>query len=377
MDFSLSDQQKLLRESVSRFVADECDFHKLRLQPPTNGLRPDHWQTFAELGWLGLMIPEEDGGLGGSLEDASVVFEELGKGLVDSPLLSTAVLAVHVVTESEGFERRAALLEDIMAGRQRVALAIEEANSRYDLALASATAETNGSGKFRLRGRKIAVLDGASADSFLVSVRMPLDGGKVGIGILLLPADTRGLELRRYRLIDGRHAADLGLDGVEVPRDHLVVPPEQGLEVLRDTVNRASILIAAEALGAMDAAVALTATYLETRQQFRRPLSAFQVLTHRLSDMFIQAENARSMVLRGLSAMNGPAKERDAAISATMVAVIKAGEFVGSNAIQLHGGVGMADENVIGHYYKRLRSIGKSYGDLHFHMERYMRTLRK
>ncbi|MHA6642770.1 acyl-CoA dehydrogenase family protein [Mesorhizobium sp. A623] len=376
MDFSLTDEQRLLRDSVARFVADDCDFQTMRAQPAENGLRPEHWQTFAELGWLALMVPEEAGGLGGSLEDAALVFEELGRGLVDAPLLSTAVLAAYVVSQGTDFADRGAVLEGIAGGERRIALALEESSSRYDPSVVGSVVEPNGAGGYGLRGRKIMALDGASADSFLVSAQMPLADGSTGIAILLVPADAEGLDVRRYRLIDRRHAADLGLDGVHLAADCVVVPPEQGLAVLRETVNRASVLLAAEALGAMEAAMNMTADYIRMRRQFRRPLSDFQVLTHRVADMFVKVENVRSMILRGLSAMNGPVEERDAAVSATMITAIQAGEFVTANAVQLHGGAGMAEENVVGHYYKRLRAIAKSHGDLHFHMKRYMRALK-
>lgn len=374
LDFSLTEEQRLLRDSVSRFVADDYDFQALHARPAENGLRADHWRKFAELGWLALTVPEEDGGLGGRLEDAALLFEEIGRGLVDAPLLAT-MLSATIIAQGAGFADRASVLEAIMAGQRRIALALEEAGSRYDPTAVATRAAINGSGDYRLQGRKVVVLDGASADAFLVSARIDEADGRSGIAILFVPADADGLEIRRYRLIDGRHAADLGFEDVHIPQGNLVVAPSQGSSVLREAVNRASILLAAEALGAMEAAIEITADYLRTRRQFRRPLSEFQVLTHRLSNMFVTAENARSMVYRGLSAMNGPVEERDKAISATMVAVIQAGEYVGGNAVQLHGGVGMAEENVIGHFYKRLRAIGKSYGDLHWHMSRYTRLL--
>lgn len=376
MDFSLTDEQRLLRDSVARFVAGDHDFQKLRTQPADDGLRSGYWQTFTELGWLALAVPEEEGGLGATLEDAALVFEELGKGLVDAPLLSQAILPAFVIAQGRDFAGRSDLLAGIAGGERRVALALEESASRYDPAVVATALEADSAGGMRLRGRKIVVQDGASADSFLVSTRLPGDGGNGPIALVLVPADAEGVEVRRYRLIDGRHAADVGFDNVRLSRDSIVVPADDALSVLRETVNRASVLLAAEALGVMEAAMEITASYLRTRQQFKRPLSDFQVLTHRLAEMFVKVENSRSMVLRGLSAMTGPVDERDAAISATMVAVIQAGEFIGANSVQLHGGVGMADENVIGHHYKRLRAIGKSYGDLHFHMNRYMRSLR-
>ncbi|MBX3597710.1 MAG: acyl-CoA dehydrogenase family protein [Rhizobiaceae bacterium] len=374
MDFSLTDEQKLLRETVSRYVASGYDFQAMRGKPVDDPLNVSQWRTFAELGWLALTVPEQDGGLGASLEDVALFFEEIGRGLVCAPLLSTLLSAIIVSKAAESPTRTEAL-EALMGGEKKIALALEEAGSRHDPAVLTTRAAQNGSAAITLNGRKIVVQDGAGADGFLVSAQMPSKDGKAGVGILLVPANIEGVEIRRYRLIDGRDAADIGFENVKLASESLIVPPAEGLSVLQDTLNRASILLAAEALGAMEAAISITADYLRTRQQFRRPLSDFQVLTHRLSDMFVKAEHARSMVYRGLSAMNGPQEGRDKAVSATMIAIMQAGDFVCGNAVQLHGGVGMADENKIGHFYKRLRTIGKSYGDFNWHMDRYTRQL--
>ncbi|WP_137388607.1 acyl-CoA dehydrogenase family protein [Rhodoligotrophos defluvii] len=373
MEFALSEEQTLLRDSVRRFVAEAHDFGRGRALAQTEeGFSRAHWVSFAELGWLALLVPETMHGLGGKSEDAAILMEELGRGLLAAPYLSTAVLGADLIVESQLAERLE-LLEQLMAGTLLVAVATEESHSRYDLAAVNTTARRDSAGAFLLSGRKIMVLDGAAADGFIVSARFGDETGSGDIALFWVPADTAGLEIRRYRTIDDRRACDLGLDQVRLPAAALLAGPECGLAHLGKAMDRARVLMAAEAIGAMDSAIEMTAEYLRTRHQFGRALASFQVLAHRLSDMFVKLENARSMLFRGLAMLDAPADVRAAAVSATMITIIQAGEFVTGQAIQLHGGIGMADESPVGHYYKRLRAIGKTFGDLSWHMNRYLR----
>ncbi|MGF7162390.1 alkylation response protein AidB-like acyl-CoA dehydrogenase [Rhodoligotrophos appendicifer] len=368
MEFALTDEQILLRDSVRRFVSEEHEFSvALAAARSEDGFSRAHWQIFAELGWLALLISEEGGGLGGRLEDAAIIAEALGRGLVSAPFLSTAVLCAGIVDAAHDFAARSSVLEKIVAGELLVALASEEQQSRYELASVTARAKAHSDG-FVLSGRKIMVIDGASADAFIVSVQMD-----EGIGLFFVTADAPDLDIRRYRTIDGRKAADLGLDGVRLAADALIASPEHGLDLLERMRDRASLVMAAEALGVMEGALDLTAEHLRTRHQFGRALGTFQSLSHRLADMFVAHENARSMVFRGLAFSDASATARAGAVSATMLAVEQAGEFVGGNAIQLHGGIGMANENAVGHHYKRLRAISKTHGDRSWHLARYMR----
>jgi 4-hydroxyacetophenone monooxygenase len=373
VEFSPTDEQAALRDSVQRFVSDSHDFNRARaISAGEEGFCKEHWSAFAELGWLSLMVPQDHGGIGASIEDATVVMEEFGRGLVAAPFLSTAVLAVELIEKSVDFAAKAALLEKIMAGREIVALACEEPQSRYDLAAISSSVHLDADGTYTMTGRKVAVLDGSLADSFIVSAHV-YSGQAPGIlSLFLVPADSPGLRIRKYRTIDGRCAANLSMDAVRLTGAALMSGAGTALATLSRAHDRARVLLAAEALGAMSAAMHLSAAHLKTRRQFGRPLCSFQVLNHQLSNMFVKLENARSMVLRAISALDSPTSERAAAVSAAMIAVFQAGEFVGGQAIQLHGGIGMAEENAVGHYYKRLRAIGKSYGDHSFHICRYL-----
>jgi alkylation response protein AidB-like acyl-CoA dehydrogenase len=374
VEFSPTDEQISLRDSVGRFVADSHDFDRAQdIAASEEGFCREHWATFAELGWLSLMVPQAHGGIGASTEDAAIVMEEFGKGLVAAPFLSTAVLAVELIEKSGEFAAKPSVLDSIVTGRTIVALACEEPLSRYDQAAVSASARRSGD-TYEMTGRKIAVLDGSFANAFIVSAQLSSRGG---VSLFLVPADTPGLEIRKYRTIDGRRAANLTLDGARVPAAALMAGPDSALEILSQAVDRARVLLAAEALGAMGAAMDLTAAHMKARRQFGRPLCSFQVLTHQLSNMFVKLENARSLVLRAISALGSPSPERAASVSAAMIAVIQAGEFVGGQAIQLHGGIGMAEENAVGHYYKRLRAIGKTFGDQSFHIRRYVDLMKE
>lgn len=373
MQFKLSDEQTLLRDGARRFIDERHGFEEARAAAANPlGFEPGHWRLFAELGWLALLIPEEDGGIGAEAQDAALILEEFGRGLVAAPFLSTAVLSAGLIGAApSAFPAKATLLERIANGDALISLACEEAASRYGVAHPETQAVREG-GDLILTGRKIVVLDGASATDFLVTATVPGPDGAARCAILHVPADAQGLGLRHYRTIDGRCASDLSIDRVRVGADAVVASGPAALAMLEGVLDRTRVLLAAEAIGAMTAAIALTADHLKVRQQFGRPLASFQTLAHRLSEMFVKLENARSMIYRGLAMLEAPAGERAAAVSATMIAVSQAAEFVCGQAIQLHGGIGMADENAVGHYYKRIRAIGKTYGDASWHMRRYI-----
>jgi alkylation response protein AidB-like acyl-CoA dehydrogenase len=372
LEFSLTDEQSLLRDSVRRFVSEEHDLNRQQ-EVLRKGSRfsASHWNLFAELGWLYLMVPEAAGGLGGSAEDAAVIAEELGRALVDAPFLSTAVLGAELLGAGESTPQRSELLGGLMEGRCRLALALEESASRYEVNAISTAASISGNDEVILNGQKILVQDGADADVFIVSAIVSASDGVGRLALYVVPSSAAGVEIRRYRTIDGRWAADVNLNDVRLPNTALLIPSDRAREALERALDLARIILASEALGAMEGALAMTADYLKGRTQFGRALASFQSLQHRLADMFVKVENARSMLYRGLSMLDAEPNQRAAAISATMVTINQAAEFVGSQAIQLHGGMGMAEEYPIGHFYKRLRVIGKSYGDLSWHMKRY------
>lgn len=371
MDFSLSEEQTLLQDSVRRFVTESFPPDRPRGQPGgKTGFPGEHWAIAAELGWLGLLVSEDGGGLGGTAEDGAVLMEEFGRGLVPLPYISAAALTATMLDGAPDFAGKPELLERIVAGETLVALASEEPASRYDPLAVQTRAKTGAGGEVTLTGRKIMVLDGGAAESFIVTARMEETGE---LALVLVPGEAPGLSRRQYPTIDGREAADLEIENVRAPASAAICAGDAATDLLAVAIDRASVLMAAEALGAMQAVTAMTEEYMKTRKQFGQPLSSFQVLSHRLADMFVQVENTRSMLYRALAQLGGRADQRAAAVSATMVAVSRAGEFIGGQAIQLHGGIGMAEESPVGHYYKRLRVIARTFGDERWHIRRYIR----
>lgn len=345
----------MLKESAERLVSGGAGFQHAR---DGNTFSPASWQTMAELGWLLLMIPEQAGGLGGTAIDAALLTESFGRGLVITPYVSTAVIAASLLAGADEVEAHSGLLEAVGAGNAIVAIATEENASRYDLKRISTSVKKTTSG-VTLSGEKIVVQDGAIADHFLVSAL--LDGKPA---LWLVGKDASGLNVRRYRTIDHAPACDLSF--AETPATLVIADASSPLE---RALDQARVLLAAEALGCMEAALGITAEYLKTRRQFGRTLSSFQSLTHRVADCYVKCEQLRSVLLRALSLIDADARARGAAAAAALMTAIEAGEYVCGQAIQLHGGIGMTEEYSIGHYYRRIRAIGRTYGD-HAHLRR-------
>lgn len=366
MDFSLSFEQTALKDGVARFVSTSHGFEEARRLACTDaGYSPTHWQQFADLGWLALLVSEQNGGLGGTLIDAALVMEELGRGLVAAPYISTAVLAALLLDAGETSAVRQSAIDSLVSGGSVIALASDAVPVDGGV---RAESERDG---YCLTGRTLMCIDGACATAFIVAATLEV-GSSGGPALFHVAADSEGLVRRGYRTIDGRTAADLTFERVHVDAGDLLAASTVARHQLGRALDAARLMMAAEAIGIMEAAIQATIDYLQTRKQFGRALSTNQVLTHRVADMLVRKEHARSMLYRGLAHMEAPGPERAAAVSATMAAIIERAEFVGSQAIQLHGGIGMTEEYVVGHYYKRLRAIGKTYGDLGWHLGRFM-----
>jgi alkylation response protein AidB-like acyl-CoA dehydrogenase len=358
LDFRLSDEQIMLKESAERFVSGEAGYQHGK---GDHAFARATWKSMAELGWLLLLIPEARGGLGGGAAEAALLAESFGRGRVNTPYISSAVIASTLLARADDPDAHSALLEALAAGDAIAALATEESASRYDLGRVATIAKAR-AGEFLLSGEKIVIQDGGIAEYFLVSA---LHNGR--LSLFVIAKDAPALTIRRYRLIDRASACDLTL--ANVPAKLVIADAAAALE---HVIDQARLLLAAEALGCMEAALAITAEYLKTRKQFGRTLSSFQALTHRVADCYVKCEQLRSMLLRALSLIDADREARAAAVSAAIMTAIEAGEFVCGQAIQLHGGIGMTEEYIVGHFYKRVRAIGRTYGDLAFHRRRHI-----
>jgi pimeloyl-CoA dehydrogenase small subunit len=372
MDFDLSEEQRLLKESVDGLLANAYDFdQRKKYMKETAGWSPMIWSKLAEQGLLGLPFQEEDGGFGAGSVETMIVMEALGKALVLEPYLATVVIGGGFLRRGGSAAQKAAYIPGIIDGSKTFAFAQLEKNSRYDLQDVATSAKPKGDG-FVIDGEKFVVLNGGSADTLIVTARTK--GGRRdahGIGLFLVPADAKGIARTGYPTQDGLHAADITFTGVEVGREAAIGDPDNALPLIERVVDDARTAMCAEAVGAMDESLKTTVDYLKTRSQFGVPIGSFQTLQHRAADMFVALEQARSMSMFATMASDfDDARERGVAIAAAKVQVGKSAKFVGQQSIQLHGGIGMTQEARIGHYFKRLTMIENSFGDTDYHLRR-------
>src|ERR1700685_1470958 len=378
MEFDYTEEQLALQDTLQRFISRDYDFDKRKaILKSELGFSAEAWKQYAELGLLALPFPEDVGGLGGSAVDVMLVMEQFGSGLLMEPYLSSVVLSGGLLRDAASKELQQKLLPEISAGSVKVALACYEAQGRYDLSHVACAAIQKGGG-WQLSGQKTVVLDGPSADFFLVTAR---SSGKTsdaaGVSLFLVPRDAKGLTVIGYPTQIGARAADLKLDNVAVGADALIGPSGAALAVVQRAIDRGIAALCAEAVGVMNALNKATLEYLKTRKQFGVAIGTFQALKHRMADMLIAAEQSRSMaVIAAVSAGSDEAAERQRAIAAAKAYIGQAGRLVGQQAVQLHGGMGVVDEHIVSHYFKRLTMIDLTFGDADYHLGRFSDMLR-
>jgi len=372
MDFSLSEEQQMLQSSVSKFISQDYDWDSRQAIVKSDAaFNADHWKLFAELGWLTVPFSEEDGGLGGSAVDLIVVMEELGKGLLIEPFLANTVMAGGVIAATAGEEQKESLLGGVMEGSLQLAFAYAETQSRYNLANVECSASAEGD-QFIVSGHKAVVLNGGAADKLVVAVRTAGDSlDRDGISLLLIDADSAGIKRRAYATVDGQDAADIWFDKVSVPAANLLGEAGTAITVIENIIDRAALAICAEAVGAMEVALNKTVEYSKIRKQFNVTLSTFQALQHRMARMFMETQQAKSILVMAAMEMDRLGGSAPKALSAAKARIGKAARLVGQEAVQIHGGVGVTDELDVGHYFKRLTTIQFLFGSTDFHTERF------
>lgn len=365
MDIELTEEQSLLKESAERFMENEYDFEaRQTLAASEDGFSRAHWKTYAELGWLAMPLPEEHGGLGGGAVEAAVLMEVFGRGLFLEPYLATVVLGAGLVAAAGSEAQKAAILPEVAAGDRLLAFAHGERQARFDLADIATRAEASGGG-YAITGHKAVVWHGGAADTLVVSARTSGDARDPGgISLFLVDAKATGVDIRPYPTNDGQRAADVTFDGVEVGVDDRLGEDGDALPAIEAVVDGAKVALSAEAVGAMGSLVTITQDYLKTRKQFGVPLSTFQVLQHRLVEMFNEAQMSRALAFRaaaGLTASDAGGRRRAAAAAKAQAG--RSGKLVGQQAVQLHGGMGMTHELPVGHYFKRISMIDAQFGN--------------
>lgn len=377
MNFNLSEEQSMLKDSIARFVADDYDLDTRRRHVASEeGFSRAVWSRFAELGWLAVPFAEEFGGFDGGAIDTMVVMEELGRGLVVEPYLSTVLLFGGLLSHCDNRILQDSLFVKIISGEIIGAFAYHERQGRFELHHVETAAEATSDG-FRLNGEKTVVSAGAVADHVIVSARTSgasLDAH--GISLFLIDARAPGVERTAYRMMDGRLVADIKLNNVAVPADHLLGGLHEGLGLIQRVVNDATVAVCAEAVGIMQKLNAATVEYTKTREQFGVPIGSFQALQHRMVDMFIACEQTRSLLYRAVCSLDADGADPNGEevlknIHALKVMVGRAGKLIGGEAIQLHGGMGMTDDIDVGHCVKRLLSINSSFGDADYHLQKF------
>ena len=372
MNFDLTEEQQLVVDSVRRFVADRYDLEKRNgYMKGKRGFSDDNWQAMAELGWLGLAFGEAEGGFGGNQIDVMLVMEEFGKGMVVEPFLASVVLGGGAVKRGGSAALREALLPGVIDGTRQLALAMSEEQSRFDLndVLTSAV---DGGDHWIVNGQKSMVQNGGSATQLIVSCRtsgVQLD--EAGITLLLIDADTQGVTCQSFPTVDGLQAAEITFKDVRVNKANTLGAIGEGLPLLQAVVNDGILAICAEAVGAMEVLYKDTIEYTQQRVQFDHPLSDFQVLQHRMVEMFMETEQCKSMLLRATMEVASAGAQANRMVHALKALVGKQAIFVGESAVQLHGGMGMTEELRVGHFFKRLLVIDAMFGNTDHHLYKF------
>jgi pimeloyl-CoA dehydrogenase small subunit len=370
VDFDLSDDQRMIQESVDRLIAERYDFEARKTYAASpGGWSRELWAQYAEIGLLGLPFDEQYGGFGGGPVETMIVMEAFGRGLVLEPYLSTVVLGGNLLRWGASAEQRAALLPRVADGSLLLAFAHSEGQARYELANVATVARPEGDG-WVLEGAKRYVIHGDSADRLLVSARLTGSGSAGGdVALFLVDAATVGVSRRAYTMQNAWRAADVNLAEVRLGADALIT--RDALPLIERVLDVAIAATCGEAVGSMQRATDLTVEYLKVRTQFGVPIGTFQALQHRAVDMLVAVEQARSMALfAAMQACDPDAAERRRSISAAKVQVARSGRFVGTQAIQLHGGIGLTEECQVGHFYRHLTVFEILFGDVAHHLAR-------
>ncbi len=374
MDFSYTEEQQMLQESVLKFVQNQYDFDtRNKIIASEDGYSKEYWQLFAELGWLTVPFDEADGGFGGSAVDMAVMMEEFGKAMLVEPFSATAIVAGRLISELGEGELRTQLLTQIMEGKLLVSLAHSEASGRFNPARIDTTAVSSGD-SIVINGSKINVLNGGSADKLLVVAR---ESGAVtdrdGISVFVVDAGAAGITINRYANVDGKSAAEITFKDVTVSDADRIGAAGSAIAALESVTDRAALAAAAEALGAMDSLLTKTVEYSKTRKQFGTAIGTFQALQHRMADMFIQCQLARSIVVMAAMKLDSAATpaEKAKAVSSAKSRVGKAIRVVGEEAVQIHGGIGTTQELDVGHLFKFVTALEMQYGNTDYHTARF------
>jgi alkylation response protein AidB-like acyl-CoA dehydrogenase len=373
MDFDLSQDQRMLVDTAASFVKKQSPVTRLRtMREDATGWSRDVWRHMGELGWLGILFAEDVGGFGGTFVDAALILEQLGNTLVPEPYVPSVLLAGGAIDRAGTAEQRTRYLAPLIEGTTSLALAYAETGSRYDTSRVSSRAERKG-GSYRLTGKKVFVLNGHAADALVVSARTSGGpGDRDGISLFVVDPKASGVAISPIKTMDGHHAANIELVGVEVGEEALLGSEGTAGPLLEQLMDLGAAAACAEGAGIMKTVLQMTTEYLKTREQFGVKIGTFQALQHRAVDMFIETELAKSTaILASIKVASTDEVERKTAVSAAKVQLAVSGRLVTQQSIQLHGGIGVTDEHDVGLYFKRMHVLNSLFGDEEHHLERF------
>ena len=362
MNLDYNDEQNMLREQIKKFCESEYDFYKREeIVKSSKDFDENVWNLFAEQGWLSMPFSEQSGGLGFGPIELSILFEEFGKALVIEPYLSTVVLSGTLIDKSI-FSKKNDLIEKICTGSIHISLAYAEVDNGYDYLNPSTTLNS----KFILNGTKTLVLNGANADKIIVTC-----SDDETLNIAILDANTSGVSLNSFSTVDGQSCSEISFENVKLDKSNIIASGNDAENLLKETINLATLCICAEAVGCMESCYHKTLEYTKGREQFGQPISGFQVLQHRMVDMFIESELAKSLLIKAMLEVNNRSDEMYKHVSALKSYVGKSGKLSAKEAVQLHGGMGVSEEMMIGHYLKKMISIDALFGNADYHLKTF------
>ena len=362
MNLDYNDEQNMLREQIQKFCESEYDFYKREeIVKSSNDFDENVWNLFAEQGWLSMPFSEQSGGLGFGPIELSILFEEFGKALVIEPYLSTVVLSGTLLDKST-FSEKNDLIEKICKGSIHISLAYAEVDNGYDYLNPSTTLDS----KFVLNGTKTLVLNGSNAEKIIVTCT-----NDDTLNIVVLDANTPGVSINSFSTVDGQSCSEISFENVKLDKSNIIASGNDAENLLKETINLATLCICAEAVGCMESCYHKTLEYTKGREQFGQPISGFQVLQHRMVDMFIESELAKSLLIKAMLEVNNRSDEMYKHVSALKSYVGKSGKLSAKEAVQLHGGMGVSEEMMIGHYLKKMISIDALFGNADYHLKTF------
>ena len=362
MNLDYNDEQNMLREQIQKFCESEYDFYKREeIVKSSNDFDENVWNLFAEQGWLSMPFSEQSGGLGFGPIELSILFEEFGKALVIEPYLSTVVLSGTLLDKST-FSEKNDLIEKICTGSIHISLAYAEVDNGYDYLNPSTTLNS----KFVLNGTKTLVLNGSNAEKIIVTCN-----NDDTLNIVVLDANTSGVSINSFSTVDGQSCSEISFENVKLDKSNIIASGNDAENLLKETINLATLCICAEAVGCMESCYHKTLEYTKGREQFGQPISGFQVLQHRMVDMFIESELAKSLLIKAMLEVNNRSDEMYKHVSALKSYVGKSGKLSAKEAVQLHGGMGVSEEMMIGHYLKKMISIDALFGNADYHLKTF------